>query len=381
LGALAGLTAGAGWKIPFGGLDAALDYAFVPYGVLGATHRITLGLESGSLPLAPEAMLEAPPSFDPAMGPLAGSLLAKIPEGSRSWKVSIRNGLGKEVRRFEGRGAPPPGFSWDGKDAAGQNAPEGSYQLDLELQDQEDQRAKSPVKQVQLLVPTPEPTPIPTAVPTPKPSKVRYEYSFALSGDILFDLGKADLRPQAAEILGQAVSILLEKYPESTVLVAGHTDNVALRADSPFRNNEAISLARAQSVKNHLVAAGLDASRVAVIGYGSRAPVSSNDTEAGRSANRRVDLLIYGEKQAGVLDLLSEAKDYMKQKQWLFALKSLLRAAELDKENAMVYRLAGTCYFNLGQKELGVKSLRRSLELNPDDAQLKAWLDKIGAEK
>ena len=78
------------------------------------------------------------------------------------------------------------------------------------------------------------------------------------------------------------------------------------------------------------------------------------------------------------MDLVSEAKDYMKQKQWLFALKSLLRAAELDRDSALVYRLAGTCYFNLGQKELGVKSLRRSLELNPADTQLQAWLEKIG---
>lgn len=79
----------------------------------------------------------------------------------------------------------------------------------------------------------------------------------------------------------------LVAHPQLKIEVIGHTDNVG----NPERNL-ALSLARAQSVHDALVSAGLDPARVSFSGRGDAEPIAPNDSREGRAVNRRVDLLI-----------------------------------------------------------------------------------------
>ena len=74
--------------------------------------------------------------------------------------------------------------------------------------------------------------------------------------------------------------------PSVRIRTAGHTDNVG----NPARNL-ALSEERAEAVRAHLVAHGIDAGRVEAAGYGDEQPVASNDTEEGRTQNRRIEAI------------------------------------------------------------------------------------------
>jgi outer membrane protein OmpA-like peptidoglycan-associated protein len=103
---------------------------------------------------------------------------------------------------------------------------------------------------------------------------------------ILFDTGKADVKPESAPALDE-VAKLLKQNPTLKVYVVGHTDNVGLLAA-----NVALSQRRAASVVLALTTKyGISAIRLTAYGDGPYAPVASNDTEDGRTLNRRVELV------------------------------------------------------------------------------------------
>ena len=85
----------------------------------------------------------------------------------------------------------------------------------------------------------------------------------------------------------------LDKYPGSELLIAGHTDSVG--TDS---YNLALSQRRAEAAATYLASQGVERSRVSSKGLGETEPVAPNESEAGRSKNRRVEVAIYaGEAQ------------------------------------------------------------------------------------
>lgn len=104
--------------------------------------------------------------------------------------------------------------------------------------------------------------------------------------DILFDVDSAVLDPGARSTLEQVASVLLE-YPKTAVVVQGHTDSTGRE-----EHNQALSERRAAAVDNYLVSRGVDPARTTAVGHGESFPVASNDTEAGRRQNRRVDILL-----------------------------------------------------------------------------------------
>lgn len=98
-----------------------------------------------------------------------------------------------------------------------------------------------------------------------------------------FRTGSSALTPGGRTVLLRAVNLL--KASTARVEVGGHTDN-----RGAVRANERLSLARANTVKRTLVAAGIDAGRIEVKGYGPSQPRATNATAAGRGLNRRVEL-------------------------------------------------------------------------------------------
>ncbi len=216
---------------------------------------------------------------------------------------------------------------------------------------------------------TPEPTPVAT------PGKTRYEYVFNFSGDMLFAQGEAKLRSNAHKALGGALQAINEGYPESQVLVVGHTDNIPWLPGGDFKNNYDLSLARADAVRKFFISKGMNPLRLSIVGYGETIPVASNETDAGRTANRRVELVIYGEKEAGVNDLIAEGKLLAEQGDIQAGLVRLLKAAELDPESAKAYLLIGYCYSKLEQREKARQAFEKSLQLNPKDEKLRKFME------
>lgn len=103
---------------------------------------------------------------------------------------------------------------------------------------------------------------------------------------IYFDTGKSTIKPESAQAIGE-IAKLLESDPKLKVYVVGHTDNVG-GVDSNIK----LSQARAEAVVKELVGThGIAAKRLRAFGCGQFAPVMSNDTEDGRSKNRRVELV------------------------------------------------------------------------------------------
>lgn len=109
--------------------------------------------------------------------------------------------------------------------------------------------------------------------------------SFVLE-DCNFETGKADLEEDSYKVLDELVAYLNRKDDERIEL-QGHTDNVG-----SAKSNLVLSEARANTVRNYLLAKGIDPNRVTAKGYGLTVPVASNKTEEGRAQNRRTEVKI-----------------------------------------------------------------------------------------
>jgi outer membrane protein OmpA-like peptidoglycan-associated protein len=105
-------------------------------------------------------------------------------------------------------------------------------------------------------------------------------------GDVLFETGRADLKPGATGHLGKLVAFL-NTYPERTVAIEGYTDSVGGED-----YNQGLSERRADSVKSYLTGQGISAIRLSASGKGESDPVAGNDSAAGRQQNRRVEVVI-----------------------------------------------------------------------------------------
>ncbi|NGY03471.1 OmpA family protein [Solimonas terrae] len=109
------------------------------------------------------------------------------------------------------------------------------------------------------------------------------EQNFILRG-VKFEFDSDRLTPEAQRILDQ-VAITLQSYPKVQVEVEGHTDNIGSDA-----YNLGLSERRAIAVKKYLSDAAVSAARMTPVGYGETRPIDTNETDAGRENNRRVEL-------------------------------------------------------------------------------------------
>lgn len=106
------------------------------------------------------------------------------------------------------------------------------------------------------------------------------------NGGVYFDTNKYNINEKSKQTLDKLAAILKE-YPDTNVLVAGHTDSQGQDA-----YNMGLSQRRAQAVTNYFTSKGLVAKRFTTKWYGEKNPVASNDTAEGRAKNRRVNVVI-----------------------------------------------------------------------------------------
>lgn len=107
--------------------------------------------------------------------------------------------------------------------------------------------------------------------------------------DVLFDVGKATLKPGAQRSLDRLAEFM-KKYPERKIRIEGFTDTTG-KAET----NQELSDKRAEAVRDELAKRGISTERIEAIGYGPAFPVASNSTAAGRQRNRRVEIVISDE--------------------------------------------------------------------------------------
>ena len=115
--------------------------------------------------------------------------------------------------------------------------------------------------------------------------------------DVFYDVNSAVLKAGAYDEINRVATVLRQGggggggggggYPQTRVLVEGHTDSTGGEA-----YNQALSERRADSVRVALVSSGVGNARIDVIGFGESKPVATNDTPAGRQLNRRVRIVI-----------------------------------------------------------------------------------------
>ena len=111
-----------------------------------------------------------------------------------------------------------------------------------------------------------------------------------LTDRVLFDSGLAELKPAAAPILSKVAEILRQERVHQ-VMVEGHTDTVPI-AGSVFPTNWELSTARASRVVRFLIGQGVASHRLSAAGYAYLHPIDTNVTAAGRSRNRRVEIVL-----------------------------------------------------------------------------------------
>lgn len=106
-----------------------------------------------------------------------------------------------------------------------------------------------------------------------------------LEGDV-FGSGQATMKPTARQHLGKLLQFV-RSQPGKHIRIEGHTDS-----SGSSQANQSLSLQRARSVRDALVAAGINPSRISVAGEGEAGPVASNATASGRAQNRRVVVIL-----------------------------------------------------------------------------------------
>lgn len=146
--------------------------------------------------------------------------------------------------------------------------------------------------------PAPAPAPAPEAAPAPAPEEAPLEevpaaepapghYKYCVTLHIEFDIDKVVIRPEYHDEVAK-VGEFMKKYPTTTAVIEGHTDNVG----TPEHNLD-LSRKRAEGVVNYLVENfGIEKSRLTAKGYGQTRPIADNATDEGKQKNRRIEAII-----------------------------------------------------------------------------------------
>lgn len=123
-------------------------------------------------------------------------------------------------------------------------------------------------------------------IPGATVARVGEGIAVTFASGLLYDFDSDVVRAEAAQNL-RSLAASLAKYPNTDLLIVGHTDAVGTS-----EYNQTLSQRRAAAAANYLASQGVSASRLRAVGRGETEPLATNDTEAGRQLNRRVEIAI-----------------------------------------------------------------------------------------
>jgi outer membrane protein OmpA-like peptidoglycan-associated protein len=144
------------------------------------------------------------------------------------------------------------------------------------------------------------PLPIQANRPPPGPDRVVLTASsIKIAETVQFETGKAEILPESFDLLDEVAKVFLDNEQIELVQVEGHTDNTGGAGI-----NRKLSQARAESVRAYLADKGVAKKRMVAKGFGPDRPIASNDDDAGREQNRRVEfnILKQGPKKTIIKD-------------------------------------------------------------------------------
>lgn len=187
------------------------------------------------------------------------------------WQFVIWDYNKKIFLTTSGIGEPPLSYIWDGTGINNQYVQTGEvYYYSFIAFDTLGNRAQTKTEAIVVLL---------------------KEIKLSFASDALFDLGKADVKITAYSVL-KTMKDVIDKYPESDILVAGYTDNIQ-PLGIKYKDNKELSKARAEAVKFFMVnLLGYEEKRISTEGKGEENPIADNETLEGRLKNRRVEIVI-----------------------------------------------------------------------------------------
>lgn len=124
-------------------------------------------------------------------------------------------------------------------------------------------------------------------------SELKGKLTVNMLNAILFDSGKAEIKPEGLEVLQKVIDIL-KNVGDKAIRIEGHTDNIQIIGElaRKFPTNWELSAARAINVARHLQSQGIDPGFLSAVAYGEYKPVALNDTEEGKAKNRRIEIIL-----------------------------------------------------------------------------------------
>jgi chemotaxis protein MotB len=124
-------------------------------------------------------------------------------------------------------------------------------------------------------------------------SELKGKLTVNLVESVLFDSGKAEVKPNGLIVLQKVIDIL-KSIKDKAIRIEGHTDNVPIvgALARKYPTNWELSAARAINVARYLQQQGIDPALLAAVGYGEYKPVAANDTDEGRAKNRRIEIVL-----------------------------------------------------------------------------------------
>ena len=129
-------------------------------------------------------------------------------------------------------------------------------------------------------------------IPGATVARVGEGIAVTFASGLLYDFDSDVVRVEAAQNL-RSLAASLGKYPNTNLLIVGHTDAVGTS-----EYNQTLSQRRATAAANYLAAQGVSAGRLQAVGRGETEALAPNDTEAGRQLNRRVEIAIFADASA-----------------------------------------------------------------------------------
>ncbi|MEP6888688.1 MAG: OmpA family protein [Nitrospirales bacterium] len=138
--------------------------------------------------------------------------------------------------------------------------------------------------------------------------QVRDQLTINMVDRVLFDSGKADIKPAGLKVLKQ-VGDVLKQVADKQIRIEGHTDNVPIgpKIKDRFPTNWELSTARATSVIRYLIEdSGVNRTAISAGGYADTRPGASNDSEEGRASNRRIEIVLYPKDLGTIVNQINQ---------------------------------------------------------------------------